>query len=80
MARRTLEAPLDAEGRRLLAIFEASQAEEVAAARAISAPVQSVLYPERIKMLEALEDLRVRSSAARLAFRAYRKKERDNPK
>ena len=75
MPRRTREAPLDAEGRRLLAICEALQAEEVAAARLISSPIQSVLYPEHIKMLEALEDLRVRSSAARLALRAYRNNE-----
>jgi hypothetical protein len=80
VASRTREAPLDDEGRRLLAIFEELQAEEVAAAKLISSPVQSVLYPEHMKMVKALEDLRVRSSAAWFAFRAYRKRERDKPR
>jgi hypothetical protein len=67
---------LDDEGRRLLAIFEALRAEETAAARLISSPSRSVLYPEHVKMVEALEDLRFRCSEALFAFRMYWKKMR----
>jgi hypothetical protein len=63
--------PLDDEGRRLLAIFEALRDEEMAAAKLISSPRRSMLYPEHLKMVEGLADLQSRRSAAGAAFRAY---------
>jgi hypothetical protein len=63
--------PLDDEGRRLLAIFEALRAEEMAAAQLISHPRESVLYQARMKMLADLADLRAKRSAAATAFREH---------
>lgn len=77
MKGRIRDSRLDDQGRRLLAIFEALRAEETATARLISSPDRSVLYPEQMKMLEALEDLRLRCSEAWFAFRTYRKSMRD---
>jgi hypothetical protein len=71
---------LDDEGRTLLASFEALRAEECAAAKRISSPAQSMLYPAYMKMVEALEDLRFRCSAARVAFRTHCQNMRDKQK
>jgi hypothetical protein len=71
---------LDGEGRRLLAIFEASRAREVAAAKRISSPLKSELYPARLKMENDLADLQSRSAAAWSALRTHYNAMRDGKK
>ena len=72
----TLDAKLsrDADEGRLLAIFEACHAEDLAAADRLSHSAHSTLY---LRLRDALATLRHKGDQIRLAVRTRRKKTRD---
>ena len=70
----------DEEDARLLALFEALLAREREAAYELSHPRQSMLYPTYKQMEANVTALQVECHEARLAFRAHRRKMRDELK
>jgi hypothetical protein len=70
----------DEERRRLLAIVEACRAKEAAAAAEISRPRHSMLYSSYMKLTARLGDLRLECHEKLFAYRAYRKKIREEAK
>jgi hypothetical protein len=67
----SIHTTLDDEGWRLLAILQASRAQEIAAADLISHPTRSVLYPARMNMLADLADLQVKRATAAAVYREH---------
>ena len=69
--------PIDAEEVRMLESSATWHAKEKVAARQLSRPRHSMLYPEYERLTEALEALRVKCAQERWAVWARRRKMRD---
>ena len=69
--------PLDDEGYRLFALYEASSAKEVAATYQLLYPSHRLLHLEYMKLLGDLQATRTECNDKRLAIEAHRTKMRE---
>jgi hypothetical protein len=68
--------PRDDEEHRLLAVFEACSAKQVAPSNQLSHPRHSMLYPAYVRLMDVITAIGLMCNEIRLAFRAHRKKMR----